>query len=122
MGRAAPKTQTNITRSSRQETGWTSLPVKWGWWRETQLRAYASRTERVNGKRSTAGDVTRAVPITIPTRSGLFASGVRAAQLLREVLAKNEPIKVSRSLPPQVGQVGFFSSRSRIVIVTENSF
>jgi hypothetical protein len=31
-------------------------------------------------------------------------------------------MRSSRSAEPQVGQVGFFSSRSRIVIVTENSF
>jgi hypothetical protein len=31
-------------------------------------------------------------------------------------------MRVSSSVEPQVGQAGFFSSRSRIVIVTENSF
>ena len=43
-------------------------------------------------------------------------------QLFFEVFAKKPPMRGSRSLPPHVGQVGFFSSRSRIVIVTENSF
>ena len=43
-------------------------------------------------------------------------------QLFREVLEKKLAMRDSRSAEPQVGQVGFFSSRSRIVIVTENSF
>jgi SAM-dependent methyltransferase len=58
----------------------------------------------------------------LESRAGPPQLGPGLRQLFREVLAKKLPMRVSSSVEPQVGQVGLFSSRSRIVIVTENSF